>query len=472
MELSGIDGSKVRLDESTWSGFAGALEGQILEPGSAGYEESVTIWNGMITKRPGVVVQPQSVADVARVVDLARDHSLELSVKGGGHNIAGLGLSAGGLTMDMSAMKSVEVDAGNMVAKVAPGCLLGDIDAATQEHGLATTLGFVSLTGAAGLTLGGGFGYLTRQYGWTVDDLLDVEMVLADSSVVRASRTENEDLFWAIRGGGGNFGVVTEFVYKLHEVGPEITGGLIAWSAEEAEGVMDLYREITSGAPRELTLVILMRNAPAAPWLSEDKHGLPMVAFVLNHTGDPESAERDVQAIKGYGSPWADLIQRKSYTDQQSMLDATMPDGMHYYWKSEFVPGLSDEMFAAYRAQFEGLGAPANQIAMMHLEGALNEHSEDDGAVGNRDAQYVAVIQSMYDGASGKAEENRRWVRNAWEALQPYATGGNYINFQTHDETADRISDSYRGNLDRLAEIKGKYDPTNLFRVNRNITPR
>ena len=458
------------VPESALVDLTDRLQGHVLRPGDEGFTEATSIWNAMIDKSPGLVIQPRSVGDVVVAVGFARDHGFELSIKGGGHNIAGLALSDGGVTIDMSLLRDVIVDVPSMTVGVQPGCTLGDVDRATQQHGLVTTLGFVSETGVAGLTLGGGFGYLTRQFGWTVDDLLEVELVTAAGAVIRASRDENEDLFWALRGGGGNFGVVTEFVFKLHEIGPEVTAGLIAWSAEEAEGVTDLFRRVTESAPRKLTLAMLMRNAPPAPWLPEDKHGKPMVAIVALHTGPPEEAEADLAAVRSFGEPWADLIQVKDYVAQQSMLDATQPKGMHYYWKSEFVPGLSGELLADYRAQFDGLEAPANQIVLFHVAGALSEFDEEDGAVGNRDAAYACVIQSMYPGG-GPAEANREWVRSAWTTLRKYSTGGNYVNFQTDDEPDERTAEAYRGNLQRLQSIKTQYDPDNLFRVNRNIKP-
>lgn len=460
------------VDTRTVDSLASRIEGEVAHPGDPIYEEATSIWNGMIDRRPALVVRPRTVDDVVRTVELARDGGIELSIRGGGHNIAGLALSDGGLTLDMSGFRTVEVDPNQRKARVAAGCTLGDVDHGTQEHGLATTLGFVSETGVAGLTLGGGFGYLTRQFGWTVDDLEEVEIVTAAGEVLRASRAEHEDLFWALRGGGGNFGVVTEFTFRLHEIGPEITGGLIAWSADEAEDVLDLYREITETAPRELTLAVLMRNAPPAPWLPEDKHGRPMIAVVVNHTGSEAEAEQDLEKLRSFGHPWADLIQVKAYSDQQSMLDATQPKGMHYYWKSEFLAGLNDELLETYRAQFVGQDAPANQIVLFHLAGRLQELEENDGAMGNRDAEYACVVQSMFPGDSPAADRNRDWVRGAWKALQPFSTGGNYVNFQTEDETGDRVAQSYRGNLQRLSSVKAKYDPGNVFRVNRNITPQ
>jgi FAD/FMN-containing dehydrogenase len=462
-EMSAVPGAVV-------DSFAAGLSGDLLAPEHPEFAESTLIWNAMIQKRPALVVRPSTTSDVARTVDFARQQGLELSIKGGGHNIAGLALSDGGITLDMSRVNTVEVDVLRGIARVGPGCKLGDVDRATQQHGLATTLGFVSETGVAGLTLGGGFGYLTRQFGWTTDDLVEVEIVTADGEVRRASREVTDDLFWALRGGGGNFGVVTEFVFRLHQIGPEVTAGLIAWSAEEAEGVLDLYRTITATASREMTSVVLMRNAPPAPWLPADKHGQPMIAMVVVHCGSPEQAAADLAPIINHGHPWADLIELKSYVAQQSMLDATQPKGMHYYWKSEFLAELSDELLATVRSQFYGLAAPANQIVLFQIEGALGEHDEDDGAVGNRDAAYACVIAALSPGPEAAAA-NREWVRLAWEAVKPFSTGGNYINFQTEDEVTARIGDSYRGNIERLARVKASYDPTNLFRVNRNIAP-
>lgn len=446
------------------------IEGVVLRPTDEGFADATRIWNAMAAKVPAVVVQPTTVADVVAAVQTARETGLELSIKGGGHNIAGLALSDGGITIDFGRMRHVGVDVTGRRVTAQPGTTLGDIDRATQPFGLATTLGFVSETGVAGLTLGGGFGYLTRQFGWTVDDLHEVEVVIASGEVLRASREENEDLFWALRGGGGNFGVVTEFVFQTHEIGPEVTAGLIVWPGEDAPAVTELFRRVTAHSPREMTLAILMRNAPPAPWLAEEHHGKLMIGLVVCHTGTPEQAEADLAEIRGHGTPWADLIQVKEYAAQQSMLDATQPKGMNYYWKSEFLPGLSDEVLADYRKQFDGLEAPANQIVLFQLDGALNEHPEDDGAVGNRDAAFACVVQSMWpDG--GPAEANIAWVRSAWETLKKHSTGGNYINFQTADESTDRTTESYRGNLARLAEVKTEFDPDNLFRVNRNIAP-
>ncbi len=472
IELTALDGGRTEIGGDRLTAFGSGLDGAVLQPEDEGFADAVLLWNGMITKRPAAVIRAGSRDDVARAVDFARENGLELSIKGGGHNIAGLALSDGGLTLDMSALNSVDVDAGGKLARVGAGCLLGDVDRATQQHGLAATLGFVSLTGVAGLTLGGGFGYLTRRFGWTVDDLEEVELVTADGSTQCASRSENGELFWALRGGGGNFGVVTEFVFRLHDVGPQVTGGLIAWPADQAGEVLDAFRAATESSPREFTLVALRRNAPPAPWLPEEAHGTPMVALVVCHSGTLEQAEADLKPIRSVGKPWADIVQPRDYAQQQSLLDATQPKGMHYYWKSEFVPGLSDGLIETYHAQFVDQKAPANQIVLFQVDGALGEHPEDDGAVGNRDAAFACVVQSMSKGDDpAVVSANRDWVRTAWQALKPYSTGGNYVNFQTEDEPDDRTAESYRSNLDRLRAVKATVDPTNLFRVNRNIRP-
>ncbi len=471
IQIAGLATGTRNVSRESLDRLAAGCEGTLEYPGDEGFAEVIALWNGMIKKQPAVVVRARTAADVVQAVSFAREHEVELSIKGGGHNIAGLALSDGGITLDLSGMREIKVDADARLARVGPGCTLGDVDQATQPHGLATTLGFVSATGVAGLTLGGGFGYLSRRFGWTVDDLEAVEIVTADGKILQASRTENEDLFWALRGGGGNFGVVAEFVFRLHEIGPKVTAGIIAWRASDADGVLDVFRRVTESSPRELTAVVLRRNAPPAPWLPEEAHGTPIIAIVVCHSGDLEQAQADLAPIKMHGEPLADLIQVKDYIAQQSMLDATQPKGMNYYWKSEFVAGLSDELFAAFNAQFEGLKAPANQMVLFQVGGALNEHAEDDGAMGNRDAQFACVIQSMWPPDSAAGDANQQWVRNAWQAVKPFSTGGNYVNFQTSDETDERTAESYRENYRRLGTIKAKYDPTNLFRVNRNIRP-
>ena len=469
LNLRTLDGGEVGLDSAVLDTIP---DKALIRPGDAGFEDATRIWNGLIDKHPALVIQPENVDEVVLAVNLARDNQLLFSIKGGGHNISGLGLADRGVTLDMSRMREVRVDPDNQLVHVGAGCLLGDVDRATQELGLATTLGFVSETGVAGLTLGGGFGYLSRRFGFTVDELVEVEIVTADGRVRRAGRESEPDLFWAIRGGGGNFGVVTEFTYRLHEVGPGITAGLIAWPAEDhAEDVLGLYRDLTNSAPREMTLVATMRLAPPAPFIPETWHGKPIVAMIACHSGDPEDAEQDLAPIKGFGKPIADLIVPKTYVEQQSMLDATQPKGANYYWKTEFIPELSDGYLESVRANAAEIESPMSQVITFHIAGAGNDHAEDDGAVGNRDAAFVVGAAGAWPTADPNGESHQAWARSSWERLRPFSTGGNYINFQTTDDDVTRIADSYRGNYERLRRIKAEYDPDNLFRVNRNLAP-
>jgi len=469
LHLRTLDGGEVELDMSL---LATIRDESRLRPGDVGFDDATLIWNGLIDKEPALVIQPDSSDEVAFAVNLAREQRLLFSIKGGGHNISGLALADRGLTLDMSHMRVVRVDPGNRLVHVGAGCLLGDVDRATQEHGLATTLGFVSETGVAGLTLGGGFGYLSRRFGFTVDDLVEVEIVTADGQIRTASRESEPDLFWAIRGGGGNFGVVTEFTFRLHEVGPGITAGLIAWpAADHAEDALALYREMTATAPQELTLVSTMRLAPPAPFIPEVWHGKPIVAMIACHTGDPAQAERDLSPIKGFGKPIADLIMPKTYVEQQSMLNATQPKGANYYWKTEFISELSEGYLESVRANAAEIESPMSQIITFHIAGGVNEHAEDDGAVGNRDAEFVVGAAGAWPATDPNGESYQTWVRSSWERFRPFSTGGNYINFQTTDDDVTRIEDSYRGNYERLRRIKAEYDPDNLFRVNRNLEP-
>jgi FAD/FMN-containing dehydrogenase len=469
--MTGLDGDRVEVDAEALDRFSAALDGRALRPSDSRFDEAIRIWNGMFSKRPALVVQPLSADDVRAAIRFARANGILLSIKGGGHNIAGTSLADGGLTLDMSRMRSVEVDAERRLARVGPGCLLGDVDRATQEHGLATVLGFVSETGVAGLTLGGGFGYLTRRFGWTVDNLDEAEVVTADGEIRRATPDEHDDLLWAVRGGGGNFGIVTRFTFRLHEVGPEITGGLVAWDADEASDVLALYRELAEAAPRELTLAVMIRLAPAAPFLPERWHGKPIVAVIACHTGDPSRAADDLAPLRALRRPIADVIRLKPYVEQQSMFDATQPKGMHNYWKSEFFPRLSDELLETYRQQGAGMASPMSQLVIFQLGGALADHDATATSFGNRDADSFFAAAGCWPPGTPDYENDRGWARSAWEAIRPYSTGGNYINVQTADDDDTRLREAYRDSLERLATVKAAYDPDNLFRVNRNIAP-
>lgn len=468
VEIRRMEGDTLRLGDEEVAGLDQRLEGRILFPGDDGFAEATRTWNGMVAVTPNVVVQPRSADDVASTIDFARDRGVLVSVRGGGHNIAGTSIAPGGLTIDMTLMKDVSINPERRLAHAQPGCVLGDVDADAQKHGLATVLGFVSETGLAGLTLGGGWGYLTRRFGWTVDNLEEVEIVTADGEIRVANRNSNADLFWAVRGGGGNFGVVTRFTYRLHEVGPTITAGLVAWSADQAEEILEAYREITAAAPRELTLAVVVRMAPPAPFVPQEWHGRPIVAMVACYTGeDPDQA---LESIRRLPSPVVDTIGPMPYVGLQTMLNANEPKGPHRYWKTEFLPDLADGFLQAFREGALQLTTPISQSVIFHLGGALNDRAEDDGAVGNRDARYIAGFSGTWP-PDASADTHIRWVRKSWEAIRPYSTGGNYVNFQLADDDEQRLQAAYGDNYERLREVKAMYDPDNFFRVNRNIRP-
>lgn len=467
--ISGLEGGDVNVTSTQLHDLAARLEGPVLLPGDNGWDDAVLIWNAMVASVPALVVQPTSADDVATAVAFARDLGLLLSVKGGGHNIAGTSVGEGGLTLDMSRMRTIDVEPDAKLAHVGPGALLQDVDRATQEHGLATVLGFVSEVGVAGLTLGGGFGYLARRFGWAVDNLEQVEIVTADGEIRTADRRRNADLFWALRGGGGNFGVVTRFTFRLHEVGPTITGGLIAWGADRADEVLATYRELTASAPRELTAAAVVRLAPPAPFVPEEWHLEPIVGVLICHSGpDPDA---DLAPLRALGDPVVDLVTVKPYADQQSMLDDMDPKGLHQYWKAEYLSGLSEEYLATFRDAALRQTSPLSYSVIFHIGGALNEHEDDDGAVGNRDAQFISGFSGVWAPDDPDAERHVAWVRDAWEGIRPFSTGGNYVNFQLADDDTTRTVDAYGKNYERLERVKGTYDPDNLFRVNRNISP-
>jgi FAD/FMN-containing dehydrogenase len=471
IELSGQSGGPVTVPSGALEDLAGRVQGRLLGLDDPGWDDAVRIWNGLAATAPALVLQPASAADVAAAVGFARAHGLLLGVKGGGHNIAGTAIAEGGLTIDLSGLREVTVDPEAGLAHVGPGCRLADVDRATQAHGLATPLGFISKVGVAGLTLGGGLGYLTRRFGWTADNLVEAEVVCADGQVRTASRERHPELFWALRGGGGNLGVVTRFSFQLHPVGPRVLGGLIAWPFERATEVMAAYRKLTAAAPRDLATWLILLNAPPAPFVPAAWHGRRLCAFAVCHSGDPGDAERDLAPVRALGDSVFDLLGSMPYTEVQSYLDDTEPDGHHFYWRTEFLAGLEDGLLAAMRELFADCPVPEAELGLLHLEGALNERPADDGAVGNRDAHYVLGVKGMWAPGEPAAGRFSQWVRDAGTRLRPWSTGATYINFQTADEGDDRVRATYGANYDRLVEVKRRYDPGNLFRANRNIRP-
>ncbi len=459
------------LDPHALAALRASLRGELIVPPDPGYDAARRIWNGMIDRRPAAIACCLGTADVIAALAFARTHGLAVSVRGGGHNIAGLAVGDGSLMIDLSRMRGVYVDAARRTAHAQAGCLLGDVDRETQVHGLAAVLGFVSTTGIAGLRLGGGFGYLSRRFGWTSDTVRSMEVVTADGRVVHASESENADLFWALRGGGGNFGVVTSIAYELFPVGPQILGGAIAWRGEEAPAVLERYRRLLEEAPPETVCVAALRTAPPAPWIAPEAHGKPIVALFLCHTGPLEEGEALVASLRSVGTPVGDTVQRRSYVSQQSLLDATQPKGRRYYWKSEYLPAFDAAMAAPLVAQAARVASPHAAILLFPLGGAIGRLPGDHSAVGNRDAGLVLNVAAGWDDAADDAA-NVAWARGAWQELRRFSTGGAYINFQTEDEGEDRIRAAYGRNYDRLAAVKAAWDPENVFRLNKNIPPR
>ena len=461
---------RTEFDRATIDELRARLRGPLVAPGDPGYDDARSIWNAMIDRRPGAIARCLGVADILAAVQFARERGLTLSIKGGGHNISGLAVCEGGLMIDLSLMRGVFVDPSARIAHVQPGCLLGDVDRETQVHGLAAVLGFVSNTGAAGLTLGGGFGYLTRRFGWSSDNLRSLDVVTADGRMVRASEQENADLFWGLRGGGGNFGVVTNFDHQLHPVGPEIFAGAIAWRGEDRPKVLEMWRALAESAPPELAVVVNIRNAPPAHWLPKEIHGKPIIALFVCHSGSVADGERLLAPIKRFGSPVGDAVQRRPYVSQQSLLDATQPKGRRYYWKSEYLATLEPEMIDKVIEHAGRMRSPHSAIVIFPIQGALNEHPDDHSAAGNRDAAFVLNITASWEKADDDAA-NIEWARTAWRDMRRFSTGGTYVNFLTEEEGDDRIKAAYGKNHARLVEIKTKWDPTNLFRLNKNIAP-
>ena len=468
IDVAGREGGRVTLSPELVKDLQARIEGPVLRPDDPGWDDAVLVWNAMAARTPALVVQPVSAGDVAAAVAFARDRGLLLSVKGGGHNIAGTCIAQGALTLDMARMRGITVGPDARLANVGPGCLLRDVDRATQQHGLATVLGFVSEVGVAGLTLGGGFGYLMRRFGWAVDNLDSVEIVTADGAIRTADRTQNAELFWALRGGGGNFGVITRFTFRLHRVGPTITGGLVLWDAERADDVLAAYRELTETAPRELTAALVVRIAPPVPFIPERWRGKRVIGILTCHSGP--NADADLAPIRALSDPIVDLITQKPYVDQQSMMDGTEPKGQHYYWKTEYLPGLTGGFLDAFRDGALKVPTVSSESVIFHIGGAANDLTHDDGAVGNRDAHYVTGFAGAWLPGEDPAV-HLAWVRDSWETIRPFSTGGNYVNFQLAEDDTTRTAEAYGENLQRLQRAKAQYDPDNMFRVNRNIIP-
>jgi len=442
----------------------------LIQPGDADYEEARSVWNGMIDKRPALIVQCAAAEDVAYAVDFAKKHGLELSIRGAGHHIAGNSIADKGLVIDFSAMNNVRVDADAKRAYVEPGATLADLDKATQAHGLAVPTGINSTTGVAGLTLGGGFGWMTRKYGMTIDSLVSADLVTADGRSLKASEEENPDLFWAIRGGGGNFGVVTGFEFKLHELGPEVFAGLIAFPFEQAKKVMQQYREFTRSAPVELNVWIVVRHAPPLPFLPEEVHGKMVVVMPLVYLGKQDKGPEFTEYLSGFGKPYGIHAGKQPFIEWQQAFDPLLTPGARNYWKSHNFTELQDGLLDTVIKYGGAMPSPQCEIFIGHLTGAANKVPSDATAYAARDANYIINVHGRWDEAR-QDETCIQWARDFFEASAPFASSGAYTNFMSGDET-DRVAFAYGSNLEKLMQVKQKYDPDNLFHMNHNIKPK
>lgn len=449
--------------------FKSTLRGELLQAGEPGYDDARKIWNAMIDRRPAMIVRCAGVADVRRCVAFARDHDILLAIRGGGHNIAGNALCEGGLVIDLSRMKSVRIDPQARKAYVEAGALLADFDHEAQEFGLATPLGINSTTGVAGLTLGGGFGWLTRKYGLSADNLVAAEMVSADAERIRVSASENPDLFWAIRGGGGNFGVVTLFEFNLHPVGPQVLSGLIVYPFDQAKTVLTRYREFVDGMPDDLTVWAVLRQAPPLPFLPPAMHGKEIVALAVCYAGKPEDGMPLIEPLRGFGQPCGEHVGVQPYTAWQKTFDPLLTPGQRNYWKSHNFTALADGAIDEIIRYVNNLPGPECEIFLGVLGGQANRVLPDATAYAHRDALYVMNVHTRW---ADPADDQRciSWAREFFDAAAPYASGSVYVNFLTADESA-RIGAAYGKNYDRLVQVKNAIDPRNLFRQNQNIKP-
>jgi FAD/FMN-containing dehydrogenase len=445
------------------------VKGEAILPTDKSYDKARAIWNAMIDRHPALIVRCVSASDVRSSVNFARNNGLALAIRSGGHNIGGTALCDDGIVVDLSPMKAIHVDAGARRASVQAGATLADFDAATQAHGLATPMGINSTTGVAGLTLGGGFGWLSRKYGMTVDNLLSANVVTAAGETVRASATEHPDLFWALRGGGGNFGVVTDFEFQLHTVGPELLSGLIFYPLAEAKSVLQQYRDFVAQAPDELAVWAVLRQAPPLPFLPESIHGKEVIALALLYAGDPEQGKALVEPLRHFGTPVGEHVGVQPYVAWQQAFDPLLTAGARNYWKSHNFTTLKDGLFDAVIEYIGKLPSPQCEIFFGAIGGATTRPAPDATAYAHRDTQFVMNVHGRWD---SPADDERciRWARDFFKASAPFASGGVYVNFLTADE-ADRVSAAYGPNYGRLAQVKRKYDPQNLFRVNQNIVP-
>jgi FAD/FMN-containing dehydrogenase len=449
------------------------FRGDLITPDHHDYDDARAVWNGTVDRRPRLIARCSGTADVAAAVRFARDNDLEIAVRGGGHNVAGTAVCDDGIVIDLSAMRAVSVDPVERIAHVQGGALWGDVDHETQAHGLATTGGIVGHTGVGGLSLGGGLGWLMRKHGLTVDNLVGADVITAMGDIVRASDNEHPDLFWALRGGGGNFGVVSSFRFELHPVGPTVMAGPVFWAAEETTDVLRFYRDFVADAPDELGTVIRLGTIPPLAGVGDAMHFQPAIAVASCYVGPVEDGERAVRALRHCGTPLVDLVGPTLYVDHQGGIDDTVPHGWHYYWKATNLTGLSDAVIDIVAEHAYGATSPRSYAAMFHLGGAVARISRDATAYPGRDVDHNIIIDAAWlpeqDDTVGAAET--AWAREFLDALEPHRAGV-YVNFLDSDDDTSRVREAYGdANYRRLVEVKAKYDPENVFRSNKNIQP-
>lgn len=464
------DGATRTLSAEAVDELRAQLRGNMCLPHEPGYDQARTIWNAMIDRRPAVVVRAAGVNDVMRAVDFARRHSLRLAVRGGGHNIAGNAVCDDGLMLDLTPMKSVRVNPAEGTVRVEPGVTLGELDRETQAFGLAVPVGINSTTGIAGLTLGAGFGWISRTFGLSIDSLISADVVTADGHLLQASEGNEADLFWAIRGGGGNFGVVTSFEFKLHRVGPEVLSGLIIHPIAQARELLRAYRRISAEAPDELAVWFVLRKAPPLPFLPPEWHGKEILVFAACYSGDPVKGQQAMAPLRALGKPIADVVAPHPFLAWQAILDPLLAPGMRNYWKSHSFTSISDGAIDALIDFAHKLPSPDCEIAFAQLGGAINRVPTGATAYPHRDLKYVVNIHTRWSNAADD-QACIAWARGLFEALTPHATGSVYVNFMPDDESQRVRAGAYGVNYDRLARLKAKYDPDNLFRMNQNIRP-
>ena len=450
------------------------FRGQLVTRDHADYDTARAVWNSAVDRRPRLIARCAGTADVIAAVRYARDHGLEIAVRGGGHNVAGTALCDDGIVIDLSGMRAVQVDPAGRTARVQGGALWSDVDHETQAHGLATTGGIVGHTGVAGLTLGGGIGFLMRKHGLTVDNLVAAEVVTAQGTLAWASADDHPELFWALRGGGGNFGVATSFQFALHTLGPTVMAGPVFWAAADTTEVLRFYRDFAAAAPDELGTVVRLGTVPPLPAIPADLHWRPAIAVDTCYAGAVADGEHAVRALRRFGTPLVDLVGLVPYVAHQGALDDTLPHGWHYYWKSTNLAGLSDDAIAviadhAYRAT-----SPRSYAAMFHLGGAVGRVPRDATAYAGRDVAHNIIIDAVWlpEDADERALVETTWAREFLHALQPHRAGGVYVNFLDADDDSRRVREAYgEHTYRRLADVKAKYDPDNAFHHNKNIHP-